>query len=119
MTNAPTEFLAYFLEKNGRLRIYLLTNDSLGVGGMGRLKQEVSNSVLAGWRLDGNLHNHSFFLSEINSSKPQGVLAPSTNDMRVFNGDATDLELPRALITNGFHTIVLDAGYFPLFKVAN
>lgn len=115
----PTEFLAYFLENNGKLRIYLLTNDSEGVGGMSRLVEEISKSIKSGWKIVGNLHNHSFSLGELKSNRPQGVLAPSGNDMRVFNGHARDLGLPRAFITNGFHTVILTSESFPLFRAAD
>jgi len=117
METAPTEFVSYFLEREGRLRVYFATNDSEGVSRMGRLMDEMNKDLHAGWRVTGNLHNHSFFLADLENDKPQGVLAPSGNDMRVLNGNAASIGLPRALITNGFNTLVVGSEDFPVFQI--
>ncbi len=116
MTTKPTEFIAYYLEKQGLTRIYLFTNDAEGVAGMGILIQALTKDVQDGWIMTGNLHNHSFFLNELSSVKPQGVLAPSGNDMKVFKAHAKQFGLAKAFITNGFQTLAIESESFPLFK---
>jgi hypothetical protein len=58
----------------------------------------------------GNLHNHSFFLDNINNDEahhPQGVLIPSANDIQVLRANRDDFKMKSASITNGFDTIFL------------
>lgn len=65
-----------------------------------------------------NLHNHSFFLNDLGSPKPQGVLAPSANDIRVFNAQIERFGLEGAYITNGFHTLYIPQKDVRLYSAA-
>ncbi|MCX5795570.1 MAG: hypothetical protein NTY77_08770 [Elusimicrobia bacterium] len=105
-TDAP-EFIAYFLQKKGKLRAYFLTNDSRGIRGAGfsDLLSRIDADRDGGWKVLANLHNHSFFLNDLDSRKPQGVLAPSANDIQVFSAQIERFGLKGAYITNGFNTL--------------
>ncbi|MBI3548884.1 MAG: hypothetical protein HY078_07595 [Elusimicrobia bacterium] len=114
----PTEFLAFYLRRNGRLRVYFLTNDSGGIRGFqfSRLVERVDGDKDDGWSVFGNLHNHSFFLDRLAQDDPQGVLAPSSNDVQVLKAQIERLDLEGAYITNGFHTLHIPAGDVPLYR---
>jgi len=114
---APTEFLAFWLRKEGRLRIYYLTGDAAGIRGaaMSALMERVSADKKAGWEVSANLHNHSFFLERLDTDDPQGVLAPSGNDVRVFRSQVESLDLKAALITDGFDTLRIPAADLRLY----
>jgi hypothetical protein len=116
METNPTEFLATFLTDGERVRVYFLTNDSVGVGGIARLYEEIERDVQQGWRVESNLHNHSFFLDDLKGSSPQGVLAPSASDIHALKSQADHVRLKRALITNGFHTLSIDSSEFAAFE---
>jgi hypothetical protein len=118
MLSRPTEFFAVYLSRQGKLRIYLLTNDAEGVSGMGALHREISRAVSEGWKVIVNLHNHSFFFADLDGDKPQGVLAPSGSDMRVLKGLVEEFGPVQARITNGFHSIFIESMLFPLFEAA-
>jgi hypothetical protein len=118
MMSEPTEFLASYLRRGQRLRVYYLTNDSTGVSGLKELKARITDDLKNGWHYEGNLHNHSFFLKALDSNQPQGVLAPSATDMKLFVGLQESLGLGEASITNGFDTIHIPAEDFALYRSA-
>ena len=87
---------------------------------MSRKKLGLSD-VRNGWKVTGNLHNHSFFIDSIyhgDRFHPQGVLAPSANDMRVFLSQKEELGLQNASITNGFYTVDIQSSDFQRFHTA-
>ena len=126
MLTEPTEFFALYLRNTiGQLRVYFLTDDMGGVRGMGSLKTAVTVDLHAGWSFVGNLHNHSFSLDSLGDSLghdrktyPQGVLAPSANDMKVFQAMKADMGLQSASITNGFNTIWISSDDFAKYHSA-
>lgn len=118
-TDGP-EFIAYFLQRKGKLRAYFLTNDSGGIRGAGvsSLLRRIDADRDAGWKVLANLHNHSFFLNDLDSKKPQGVLAPSANDIGVFISHIERFGLKGAYITNGFHTLYVSSQDIKLYAAA-
>lgn len=115
-----SEFIAYFLQKHGELRVYFLTNDSGGIRGAGfsHLLSKIDADRNSGWEVLANLHNHSFFLNDLDSRKPQGVLAPSANDIKVFNAQIERFGLKGAYITNGFYTLYIPSKDIKLYAAA-
>jgi hypothetical protein len=109
----PTEFLAFYLKNNeNQLRVYYLTDDISGVRKVSPLLSHIETDVKNGWTLIGNLHNHSFFLENINQDEthhPQGVLIPSSNDIQVLRATRDEFKMQNASITNGFNTIFISA----------
>jgi hypothetical protein len=118
MTAEPTEFFAAYLQREQRLRVYYLTNDSTGVSGLKKLTDRIENDLSNGWKFIGNLHNHSFFMDALDSNQPQGVLAPSATDMKLFKSLKESLGLEEAAITNGFDTLHISAQDFDLYRSA-
>ena len=118
MLTHPTEFLAFFLQRAGRHKIYYMTSDSEGVRGLGKIESLISADVREGWDLVGNLHNHSFFLDDLDKTQPQGVLAPSASDIGAFRAFHDRQRLKSASITNGFETIHIPAPEFDLYRAA-
>ncbi|MFA5140745.1 MAG: hypothetical protein WC728_16080 [Elusimicrobiota bacterium] len=118
-TEGP-EFIAYFLRRKGKLRVYFLTNDSAGIRGAGvsSLLSRIEADRDAGWKVAANLHNHGFFLNDLDSKKPQGVLAPSASDIRVFISQMERFGLKGAYITNGFHTLYVSSKDMKLYAAA-
>lgn len=103
------EFISYFLRRAGALRVYFLTNDSTGIRGAGfsLLLERIDADKKDGCEVLANLHNHSFFLNDLGAKKPQGVLAPSANAVRVFNAHIERFGMKGAYVTNGFHTLYI------------
>jgi len=114
------EFIAYYLRQKGKLRVYFLTNDAAGIRGAGlsELLGRIDADKAQGWAVLANLHNHCFFLDDLASKKPQGVLAPSANDVRVFSAHRERFGLGGAFITNGFHTVHVPGQDIKLYKAA-
>lgn len=111
MSVKPTEFLAFYLKnQEDRLRVYYLTNDISGVRKLSSLFDRIRQDINAGWVVLGNLHNHSFFLDNINQAEarhPQGVLIPSANDIQVLRANRDDFKMQSVSITNGFNTFFM------------
>jgi hypothetical protein len=120
MSVKPTEFLAFYLKSgDGRLRVYYLTDDIAGVRKLSSLFDRITLDIAQGWEVVGNLHNHSFFLDNINNDEahhPQGVLIPSANDIQVLRASRDDFKLKSASITNGFNTIFLPSTELDNFR---
>jgi hypothetical protein len=114
------EFISYFLQKEGKLRVYFLTNDSGSIRGAGvaRLLSKIEAARDDGWEVLANLHNHSFFLNDLDSKKPQGVLAPSANDIEVVSAHIKRFGLKGAYITNGFNTLNIPSEDIKLYAAA-
>jgi hypothetical protein len=118
MASDPTEFLATYLQRDGRLKVYYQTNDSIGISGLKKLTAWIAKDLTAGWKHIGNLHNHSFFMEALESKQPQGVLAPSATDMKLFKEFRKTLGLEEVAITNGFDTIHIPAREFDRYRSA-
>lgn len=116
---SPTEFLAIHLERKEQSKILIFTNDMLGVRLLGIFFQEVARAVEQGYRATWNLHNHSYFLDDLEGNSPQGVLAPSTADMMVFRFNQRDFDLAENRMTDGRFTVVIESDDLDLFDVEN
>jgi len=109
MADHPTEFLAYVLERGGVRKVWYYTVDQAGVGGLAALHGPVAADVREGWAVVVALHNHNFFLD---SARILGGVAPSATDVGYLANMAPQLGIPRASITNGFHTLEVAAEDF-------
>lgn len=115
MLEHPTEFGAYILRGNGRLRVYLSGGDSVG----GQLRHEVSNRVAAdvanGFEPMAHLHNHPFmfdrkpgdrmYTTELSKDEIGGALAPSLTDVQAYRSMRAGFGLKGAWLTNGLDSI--------------
>jgi hypothetical protein len=119
MLTDPTEFVAVFMQNvDSRLRVYFVTDDINGLRKLKPLFDAIQSDLNAGWHMIGNLHNHSFFLDNINLDEkhhPQGVLSPSASEITIFEIMRSNFQLESAFITNGFNTISISAKDFQLF----
>jgi len=113
MITEPTEFLAMVLSKGSMLRIYFYSIDQPGIGNVDEIDKIVGQAVNDGFKVIFSLHNHNFFLKKANV---QGGIAPSGNDVQVFRAQRESLGVEKALITNGFDTLVIDKDEFCIFK---
>lgn len=110
-----TEFLAFTLRKEGRLRVYAISSGERtgSVGGTDRVRPFIEADRARGWTVAQNLHNHPF-----NFDNPSGdigaTLVPSGEagwgDIGTFRRQFADWSLADAAITNGFDTVHLSAG---------
>ncbi len=114
MFDEPTEFFSYVLERDGELKIYHYTVDQPGIGRVGPIHDAVRADLAEGWRVVKNIHNHNFFP---HSTQPLGGVAPSATDVQAFRGAVESLALPRASITNGFHSLDMTADDFRILAV--
>lgn len=107
-----TEFLAFTLRKDGRLRVYAISSGARtgSVGGTDRVRPFIEADRAAGWTVEQSLHNHPF-----NFDNPSGdigaTLVPSGEagwgDLGAFRGQFADWGMAEAAITNGFDTVHL------------
>lgn len=122
MLERPTEFGAYILRGNGRLRVYLSGGDSVG----GPLRHEVSDRVAAdvanGFEPVAHLHNHPFmfdrkpgdrmYTTEDSVKDIGGALAPSLTDVQAWRSMRAGFGLKGAWLTNGLDSIRYTSGDF-------
>lgn len=107
-----TEFLAFTLRKDGRLRVYSISSGARtgSVGGTDRVRPFIEADRAAGWSVEQSLHNHPF-----NFDNPSGdigaTLVPSGEagwgDLGTFRRQFADWGMAEAAITNGFDTVHL------------
>lgn len=107
-----TEFLAFTLRKDGRLRVYSISSGARtgSVGGTDRVRPFIEADRAAGWTVEQSLHNHPF-----NFDNPSGdigaTLVPSGEagwgDIGAFRRQFADWGMAEAAITNGFDTVHL------------
>jgi hypothetical protein len=119
MLEHPTEFGAYVLRGNGRVRVYLSSADLVGQKVRGAVTQRVREDVQAGFRLAAHLHNHPFLFDrqvgdrmwtmEGTTDDVAGALAPSMTDVQFFRSLRDVHGLEEAWITNGLDTSRLRA----------
>lgn len=109
-----SEFMAYFLIKNGRYRLYVVSEDRSGlVTTPIWLMQKVSElSLQNNWRLVFHLHLHPFdFRSSPIESIISSVPIPSFLDFRSYRGAWYKRDYPIRpelyLVTNGFNTVYM------------
>lgn len=85
----------------------------------GPLLDSIAAREAEGWRLAADIHNHPFYLDRLGSdSRGQpladiaGATAPSTSDVQFYRFLRERFGLQRALLTNGFTTLVLPTSAF-------
>ncbi|MCE9670561.1 hypothetical protein LY474_22405 [Myxococcus stipitatus] len=114
MLEHPTEFHAYVLRGQGRLRVYLSGADHVG----GKLRHEVTSRVEAdiarGFELVAHVHNHNFMFDRTPGDRMWttaetvadvgGGVAPSLSDVQAYRGMRESLGLRGAWVTNGLET---------------
>jgi hypothetical protein len=114
MVERPTEFGAYVLRGQGRIRIYLSGADRIG----GRLSHEVRDRVMAdiakGFTPVAHAHNHPFMFDRKPGDRmwttPEtvndvgGGVAPSLTDVQAFRRMRESFGLQGAWVTNGLDT---------------
>ena len=122
MLERPTEFSAYVLRGQGRLRVYMSGADRVG----GRLRGEVSDRVVtdvaAGYAPVAHLHNHPFMFDRTpgdrtwataeNMQDIAGALAPSLTDVQLYRAMRAHFGLLGAWVTNGLDTARYSAADF-------
>jgi hypothetical protein len=122
MVERPTEFGAYVLRGEGRLRVYLSGADRVG----GRLAREVRDRVVAdvarGFEPVAHLHNHPFLFdrtpgdrmwtTEATVKDVAGGIAPSLTDVQAWRRMREHFGLQGGWVTNGLDTARYTAADF-------
>ncbi len=110
----PTEFHGFIVyhPKMDKFRIYYGASDSPWPPHPEPLLVEIEKDIKHGWRLKYHLHNHY----EPASKNYLGILAPSLADAQYYKMLSENYNIEKALITNGFHTLVIDANEFTEFE---
>jgi hypothetical protein len=114
MLDHPTEFGAFVLRGQGRVRVYLSGADLVGQKIRGGVTERVLADVAAGFRLVAHLHTHPFLFHrkvgdrmwtvEGTRDDVAGALAPSMTDVQLYRNFRGSLGLEEAWVTNGVHT---------------
>jgi len=117
---AETEFRAAILAKEDRLKIILLTGESIGAPSLKPLTNAIKEDIERGWSFAADLHNHPFIFSNFPNDYA-GTLIPSGTvsfgqDLEVFAQNLAEFDLKAAWITNGFDTLLLPAADFGRFE---
>lgn len=110
----PTEFHSFIAtnENEQKIRIYFCSSDTEWPPKPKILIAQLEKDMEKGWKLKYHLHNH-FCKKDKNYI---GILAPSLADAQYFKMLAERFNLSKALITNGFHSVELDAAEFDQFE---
>ncbi|WP_147374102.1 hypothetical protein [Flagellimonas lutimaris] len=106
----PTEFHGFVLINVDRdlVRVYFGANDQPWPPKPKPIIAHVEEALEKGWKLMYHLHNHY----EEPSNGYIGAMAPSLADVHYFKVLVKRFGLQKALITNGFTTLVLPAAEF-------
>ena len=106
----PTEFHAFFMtnDSHGVVRVYFAASDQPWPPKATPLIVEIEKLLTEGWHLTSHLHNHY----ESKSNKYIGMMSASLADVHYFKILKQRFNLPEAKITNGFHTLIIDAKDF-------
>jgi hypothetical protein len=126
MIERPTEFGAYILRGEGRVRVYMSGADRIG----GKLHREIKERVVAdvarGFVPVAHLHNHPFLFdrkpgdrmwtTEATVNNIEGGVAPSLTDVQAYRGMREHFGLRGAWITNGLDTAHFTAGDFDVLS---
>jgi len=110
----PTEFGAFILanDKLKRLRICYAGGEKPWPPRPDVIFDHMDKVLKEDWYLSTFLHNHF----EPDTAGFVGLLAPSMSDAQYFEMLRDNFKIPNVLITNGFHTVVLDSTHFYKFK---
>lgn len=109
----PTEFLAFILSHDSiqRIRVCYAGGDQPWPPRHHLIYDHMEEAAKDGWYLTNNLHNHY----EPDSADYLGRLGPSMADAQYFKMLRDEHGIPEVLITNGFHTLVMDSTHFNKF----
>ena len=109
----PTEFHGFIAAHDSlqRIRFYYGASDAPWPPKPYAIRVHLDSAIQQGWHLKYHLHNHY----NEDTSQYLGVLAPSKADAHYFKMLRENYSLPQALITNGYHTVVLDSADFGRF----
>lgn len=124
----PTEFFALVLEKirpgDPTLRIYFASGGESSAPPLDLVLKELKDDLRDGWRMRAHLHNHFVELERLEtlgfgSGDPvdiAGTLIPSQADRRSFLSWKERFGLKEGWITNGLHTLRIQAGQFKYLR---
>lgn len=128
MLEHPTEFGAFILRGDGRVRVYFSAADLVGQKIRGAITDMVAADVRRGYALVAHLHNHPFLLgrapgdrmwtTEATRDDVAGALAPSATDVQFYRRLREEIGLPSAWITNGLDTARFSAADFDVLAAA-
>ncbi|HSP78089.1 MAG TPA: hypothetical protein VLQ93_06145 [Myxococcaceae bacterium] len=114
MLERPTEFGAYVLRGQGRIRVYLSGADRVGMKLRGEVSERVAADVARGFVPVAHLHNHPFLFDREPGDRmwttPEtvedvgGTLAPSLADVNAYRQMREYFGLRGAWVTNGLDT---------------
>ncbi len=120
MLENPTEFGAFVLRGQGRVRVYLSSADLVGQRVRDEVTELVQADAVAGFQLLAHLHNHPFLFDrqvgdrmwtvEGTQEDVAGALAPSMTDVQFYRNLRDSHGLEEAWVTNGLETSRFDAG---------
>ena len=110
----PTEFHSFILFNDSKnlVRVYFGASDQPWPPKPGIILNAIDEDLKNGWYIKYDLHNHY----EAESNNYLGILAPSMSDAQIFKAFAEDYGMEKALITNGFYTVVIDSSEFKQFE---
>ena len=103
------ECSAMVFQKRDRLRVYLsIPKPPLPMGApqVSLADKHLADGTLKGWQLVSHLHNHPFYFGN-KYGDIAGTTVPSGPDISTFASLRRAHDMQQALITNGFHTLVL------------
>lgn len=122
MLEHPTEFGAFVMRGNGRVRVYLSSADLVGQKVRAPVTERLQRDARAGFRLFAHVHNHPFLLDrvvgdrmwtlEVTKDDVAGALAPSMTDVQFFRNFHDSSGLEEGWVTNGIHTARFSAREF-------
>jgi hypothetical protein len=112
MLSHPTEFQAFILMLQDSVRIYFTASDQPWPPKPGLILDSIKVDLKNGWKVQYHLHNHY----EPGEKQFLGLLAPSLADAQFFSFIIKDFQLEKALITNTFHTLEINAHEISAFK---
>ncbi len=110
----PTEFHGFIARHRGlkKVRVYVAASDTEWPPRPHVLLDQLDIDMRVGWTLDYHLHNHY-----CKADKDYlGILAPSLADAQYYKMLAGEFQVKKALITNGYHTVVIDQSEFAKFE---
>ena len=124
MLDHPTEFGAFVLRGDERVRIYLSSADLVGLKVNQEVTEQVRIDILAGYRLITHIHNHPFLFdrevgdrmwtTEATIKEIAGGLAPSMSDVGFYRSFHDSHGLEEAWITNGLQSSRFTATEFEM-----
>lgn len=114
MLEHPTEFHAYILRGQQRVRVYFSGADHVGGKLRPEVTERVAQDIARGFTLVAHVHNHNFMFDRKPGDRmwttPEtvddtgGGVAPSLSDVQAYRNMRESLGLAAAWVTNGLDT---------------